>query len=243
MRRSVKILLAAAAALVVLAVAGVVVFVQRGSDAPAPPELSAPEDAAPERAEPRATGDGVWDVAGGFLGYRVRESLAGIGATTAVGRTRAVSGRVTVREGRAVEGRISADLRQLTSDEPRRDARIRSDGLESDRFPRATFELERPAAIGRPAPARGRLTLHGVTRPIAMSIRSAVLERAARDRRYGADHLRAVRHGASKHRRLRLGPPRGHDRGPPDPRAVRGPARCARVAPRPRATAARIPGA
>ncbi len=167
-----KLLLAAVAVLVVLAAAGVVVFVQRGSDAPAPPELSAPPEETERPAQDGEQGDGTWEATGGFLGYRVRETLAGIGATTAVGRTRAISGRVTVRDGQAVRGRIGADLRELTSDEPRRDNRIRSDGLESDAFPRATFVLTRPAALGRAAMARGRLTLHGVTRPIAMPIRS-----------------------------------------------------------------------
>ena len=55
----------------------------------------------------------------------------------------------------------------LRSDEGRRDNALRGRGIETDRFPTATFELTGPFELSRePVRARGRLTLHGETQPI-----------------------------------------------------------------------------
>lgn len=115
-------------------------------------------------------------------GYRVREKLAALPARSdAVGRTSAVTGSLTVeRRGDelvvAKGARIAVDMRTLNSDETRRDERMHTAGLESDRYPTAgfvsDFDVVVPAAAERGDKVhlvlRGELTLHGVTRAIAL---------------------------------------------------------------------------
>ncbi len=150
------------------------------SASPATVEPSASGDPATGAAP--ATGDigGTWTVADGSVaGYRVRERLANLPAESdAVGRTSAVTGSLTVTETdnavRVTEGDLSVDTTTLASDEGRRDDRLRTEGLETDRFPSATFTLTAPldvptAAIEGTETAvtlAGDLTLHGVTRPV-----------------------------------------------------------------------------
>lgn len=72
--------------------------------------------------------------------------------------------------------RLQVDLTTLASDDGRRDRRIRELGLESSRFPTATFKLTQPVPI--PAEALtgttvnvtliGDLDLHGVTRSVSI---------------------------------------------------------------------------
>ncbi|MEE8489851.1 MAG: hypothetical protein V3S43_05905, partial [Acidimicrobiia bacterium] len=60
--------------------------------------------------------DGVWTVdtsQDSFVGFRVREELAGIGAKTTVGRTRAVTSTVEFRGTTVTSAAIEADLTQL----------------------------------------------------------------------------------------------------------------------------------
>lgn len=124
----------------------------------------------------------MWTVASGSeAGYRVREKLANLPAQSdAVGRTSAVTGQVRVEADGAgfvaSDGRFEADLTKLTSDESRRDNRIRTQGLESSRFPTATFVISEPVRLSDQPPvgeavkvsAVGDLTLHGVTRQVTI---------------------------------------------------------------------------
>ena len=158
--------------LIVIGLAATIgVFLLRGGNEPPPPALSA----APAGAA--GTSEGTYRVAdGSFVGYRVRETFASIGVTNAVGRTRAVSGTVTVEGDRLTDADLTADLSRLRSDEGARDEALRTRGIETDRFPRAEFALTEPVAAapstGRrvSATANGRLTLHGVTRPIRIEL-------------------------------------------------------------------------
>ncbi len=138
---------------------------------------AAPADASPA---------GTWTVQPGdevFAGYRVTEQFAGETIEkTAVGRSRAVTGTVVVTaEGQGTtiaEASVEVDMTQLTSDSGRRDNRLRGDGLETDEFPTATFELtqaiELAAApeLGVPfdVQATGTLTLHGVAKEVAIPL-------------------------------------------------------------------------
>jgi polyisoprenoid-binding protein YceI len=155
----------------------------RGSDAPAPAALTSLPPS-PATGQPSATGsvDGSWKVrdgGGSFVGYRVREQLAFLQSPSdAVGRTSAVTGTIQVSGDRLDQARIQADLRQLTSDQSRRDNAIRQQGLQSEQFPGATFELSQPIALpgglaaGETvrADAKGRLTLHGTTRDVTLPL-------------------------------------------------------------------------
>jgi polyisoprenoid-binding protein YceI len=167
----------ALAAVVIVAVlgGGFVVLFLRGGDAPPPPSLSNGETAATATSEP-AAGAASWTVttAGGtFAGYRVREEFIGIGVKDAVGRTPDVSGSVDVEGNRLTAAKLQAELSTLVSDKPQRDDALRGRAIETDRFPTAEFELTEPVAVSRSKTAvTGKLTLHGQTRPIAISLRS-----------------------------------------------------------------------
>jgi polyisoprenoid-binding protein YceI len=122
-------------------------------------------------------GGGVLDD-GSYVGYRVQEELATIGAKTAVGRTPAVSGSLTFSGTVLSSATIQADLSRLTSDDSRRDGAMRRQALETDAFPEASFALTAPVDL-RSVPgagdsftteATGELTIHGVTRSVTVPI-------------------------------------------------------------------------
>ncbi len=135
---------------------------------------------------------GTWTVtADSQAGYRVRERLANLDAESdAVGRTNDVTGTITVVEtaggAQLTAGEIDIDTTTITSDEDRRDNRLRSEGLQTDQFPTATFVLTQPVDVPAAAVAGtatdvtlvGDLTLHGVTK-------------ASRDPGAGPAHQRA----------------------------------------------------
>ncbi|MEA2973873.1 MAG: hypothetical protein QOG82_2331 [Actinomycetota bacterium] len=128
--------------------------------------------------------DGTWTVASGSeAGYRVREKLAALPATSdAVGRTESVTGTVAVtRSGSQLVADsvdIEVDVSTLESNEDRRDNRIRTQGLESDQFPTATFVSTAPVTLpagteaGQAVTAdlTGDLTLHGVTKRVTIPL-------------------------------------------------------------------------
>ena len=130
--------------------------------------------------------EGTWTLAEGqesFVGYRVEEELATIGYKEAVGRSPTIEATITIAGGQLTGVTVTADLRDLESDDSRRDGALQFQALESQRFPTATFELTEPVAVpaglaaGEPISieANGTLTLHGVTQPVTIPI-EAVLE-------------------------------------------------------------------
>jgi polyisoprenoid-binding protein YceI len=116
-----------------------------------------------------------------FVGYRVKETLAGLGSNVAVGRCREVTATFAF-DGRMVSGLdVAVDMRALKSDDARRDTQLRTQAIEADRFPTARFAIPTPFSIGA-APAEGEelhlvlvgdLTLHGVTRPVTAHLYGA----------------------------------------------------------------------
>lgn len=106
------------------------------------------------------------------------EELASIGANTAVGRTGDVSGSMTIAGSEITAVDVEVDMTTLESDQDRRDNAIRDRGLETDRFPTATFELTEPITVAEgPSPgdaieteATGDFTLHGVTKAISIPL-------------------------------------------------------------------------
>lgn len=127
--------------------------------------------------------DGTWTVKPGndqnFVGYRVTEKLfANISDTTATGRTDSVTATMTIDGTTVKDVTVTADLRDLQSDNSFRDGRIRSEGLESDKFPEAKFVLTEPITLSAPpaagdtvnVEAKGKFTLHGVTKDVTISL-------------------------------------------------------------------------
>lgn len=136
--------------------------------------------------------DGTWNVdssigsfsdfSGSFVGYRVQEELANIGAATAVGRTPNVTGSLTF-DGSTVTGAdFTADLSTLQSDRPQRDGQLRRQALETGTYPTATFKLTQPMDLGTvPADgqviestATGDLTIHGTTKSVQIPVEARV---------------------------------------------------------------------
>ena len=121
---------------------------------------------------------------GTFVGYRVEEELAQVGATTAVGRTSAVDGTMTIGDDATVSDvTISADVTQLRSDQSFRDRAIQDQGLETAQFPEAGFSLDEPVTIPEEAlggatvtiPATGTLTLHGVDQQVTVDLEARLV--------------------------------------------------------------------
>lgn len=121
------------------------------------------------------------DGSGTFAGYRIQEELATIGGQTAVGRTRDVTGAATIEGGQLTDAQFEVDMTTLQSDENLRDDRLRTQGLQTDQYPTATFtltetlDLPDEAAAGEEVPlqAVGDLTLHGVTRSITVDLNAS----------------------------------------------------------------------
>lgn len=144
---------------------------------------------ADEPADEPATTDltGTWVLAGtgeSFVGYRIGETFADIGTATAVGRTSDIVAELDFDGSAITRVEITADLRNLRSDQSRRDQALRTRGLETDRYPSATFRLAEPIAI--PAlPAEGEtisttvsgtLELHGVTNQISVALEGQIVQ-------------------------------------------------------------------
>jgi polyisoprenoid-binding protein YceI len=128
------------------------------------------------------------DFNGTWAGYRVEEELANIGAATAVGRTPDLSGTMTVEGGEVIAVDVEVDMTTLQSDNGQRDGQLGSRGLDSHRFPTATFTLTSPIALPDDdagpggtvsAQATGDLTVHGVTRAVTLELEAEVTDGSA----------------------------------------------------------------
>jgi polyisoprenoid-binding protein YceI len=116
--------------------------------------------------------------------FRAREQLVGRTLPSdAIGRTRAVTGAVALDGSGAIvpgDSRITVDLRQLSSDESRRDRFISQNTLQVQQFPTADFVPTEVRGLPSPLPATGdvafqlagNLTVHGVTRPAVWDARA-----------------------------------------------------------------------
>ncbi len=145
------------------------------------PSQSTEPGAAPVDASSLA---GTWNVSpGSVAGYRVREKLASLPAQSdAVGRTEAVTGSVVIAGSGANlladKIDVQVDVSKLASDESRRDNRIKTDGLQTATFPRASFvssgSVTLPATVTSGAVVKvdvpGKLTIHGVTKDVVIPV-------------------------------------------------------------------------
>jgi polyisoprenoid-binding protein YceI len=125
---------------------------------------------------------GDWTIAASSqAGYRVREQLAQLPAESdAIGRTDKVTGsmKMTTSDGKTAltAGSITVDTTSITSDESRRDNRLRTEGLQTDQYPTATFTITQPVEIPAAALAGtasdvtlvGDLELHGVKKSVSI---------------------------------------------------------------------------
>ena len=191
------ILFVAAAVLVAILAAGGYGLWYLFLQAPGPAAIgdaTLPPVATPSGAssQPLASGgiSGTWNVdtsigsfsdfSSSFVGYRVQEQLASIGANTAVGRTPNVSGSLTIDGTKVTAVTVTADLTSLQSDDHRRDGQLDRQGLQTGQFPTGTFRLTSPIDLGSvPADgqeiqvtAAGQLTLHGQTKDVQVPLKA-----------------------------------------------------------------------
>jgi polyisoprenoid-binding protein YceI len=159
---------------------GYATFAIRTRGAPPPVGLELAEGDPASQSGPVGSPEGTWTVGpGSFAGYRIREKLAFLPAPhDVVARTSTMTGSVTISGLQISQAYLSIDTTDLTSDEPGRDHAMRTQGLETDRYPRASFLLTDPLPFqswpdaGRVVTrtASGRMTLHGMTRPVTVPL-------------------------------------------------------------------------
>jgi polyisoprenoid-binding protein YceI len=161
--------LAGVAALVVLVVLVAVSYKPQ----PGPPPLALPAAAAPAQ---RSSVDGSWNVgAGSVAGFRVRQNLLGK-SSDVVGRTNTVTGTTTVSHNQLTAATFRVDLTTIKVNDKASPQFAKS--LDTQQHPSATFTLTQPITLQSDlntgatvtATATGRLTLHGVTRPVTLTI-------------------------------------------------------------------------
>ena len=114
-----------------------------------------------------------------FAGYRVQELFgADTLKRTAVGRSPAVTGTMSIEGTTVAAVNVEVDTTKLKSSSGLRDGRIKTLGLETVKFPRASFSLTNPVEVpGSLTPgvattleATGDLILHGVTKPVTLAL-------------------------------------------------------------------------
>jgi|tagenome__1003787_1003787.scaffolds.fasta_scaffold20931249_2 polyisoprenoid-binding protein YceI len=177
MRRAFKFLFGALALVVVVAIAFTAWYVL-SDNAPAKPKLS---DSKPSAAGGPATPVGTWRVTPGtevYVGYRIKELFGdSVLKRDAAGRTPAVTGTLTVAPNKLTAATVTADVTKLDSGRAARDAYTRDNALETGKFMTARFTLAAPVALPTAAKGKqvhvtapGTLLLHGVTKPVTITI-------------------------------------------------------------------------
>jgi polyisoprenoid-binding protein YceI len=176
----------------------IIYFVIFPTSSPKPFKLTPAKTTASTATSTATIGDlsGEWTIAQGSLaGYRVREKLAFLPADSdAVGRTSQISGKAAFKQSAGTitvsDASFTVAVNTLTSDRSMRDEKIHQIGLESDRFPTATFKLSKPFSLARSAIAgkvakvsvTGVFDIHGVSKsetvPLEMSLSGSTVEAA-----------------------------------------------------------------
>lgn len=165
--RSIVLVVALAVAALVVAVAWYVL-----RPAPAAVDITAAADAIATTDDAGDTStaspdvDGTWNVdttigtfsvtdsAGTFVGFRIDEELASIGATEAIGRTPDVTGSLTLDGSTLTEANFTADLTGIVSDEAMREDDIQ-EALRTRPAPTPRSCSSTPSSSDR-CPRRGR---------------------------------------------------------------------------------------
>ena len=187
-------LLVAIAGLVVLAAAGPFIYIHffNGSTpaalslSPTSTPTSTPSSTSAGTATSTATAGaavtgpvaGTWTVgSGSIVGYRVSEVLLGQSAT-AVGRTTAVTGHLTIAGTTVTAAAFSVPMSTVHSDKSQRDAQFDGRIMDVSQYPTGAFTLTGPIDLA-PLPAggvikdytaHGNLTLHGTTRAVTFTL-------------------------------------------------------------------------
>jgi polyisoprenoid-binding protein YceI len=179
-RRRTRWLVGGLAVLVLLVVGGPFVYIHF-IEGKAPKKLSLATTTGPTPASPAGINGpvtGTWNATSASqLGYRVQEVLFGQ-SNTAVGRTNAVTGHITIEGTTVTSASFSVDMTKVTSDQSRRDNSFENRIMDVSTYPTASFVLSQPIELGSIPPAgttvapraTGNLTLRGTTRPVAIDL-------------------------------------------------------------------------
>jgi polyisoprenoid-binding protein YceI len=122
---------------------------------------------------------------------------------SADGRFHRFGGQVTVEPDDLTTARLTVtiDMASIDTASRRRDDHLRSeDFFAVGRFPRAVFQSERVEASGASATVVGRLTIRGVTRPVAVPVHVELDDDAVLAR--GEFEIRRMDYGVSYQSRL-----------------------------------------
>ena len=114
---------------------------------------------APGTAAPAGEGaDGEWVIGGDSeVGYRVEEVVNGLDKT-ANGRTTDITGSLTIEGTTVTAGEFTVDMTTVSSDQDRRDGQFRTRIMEVDEFPTAAFVLTAPIEFGEIPDEGGSVT-------------------------------------------------------------------------------------
>jgi polyisoprenoid-binding protein YceI len=199
-KKRLALLLAGGALALVVVVLLLVYFVVFPTSSPKPFKLTTSTAAATNGTSATSgstvSAGGRWSiVTGSQAGYRVREKLAFLPAQSdAVGRTSSITGAAMVTESKSAVSITAASfdvaVSTLKSDRSMRDEKIHEIGLESNRFPSATFALSVPVTLAKSAvtghvaraSVTGVFTIHGTSRretlPVEFSLSGSTLQAA-----------------------------------------------------------------
>ena len=115
---------------------------------------------------------------GTLASYRVREQFVGVNfPNDAVGTSKAITGTLVLAGDGSIDSahsKLTIDATSLQSDQDRRDNYIRTQTLETDKFPTIDFVPRRIQGVPSPLPVNGQagfqltgdLTVHGVTKEV-----------------------------------------------------------------------------
>jgi polyisoprenoid-binding protein YceI len=164
--------------LIVFVVGGTWVYINVIDNPPAKLKLSTVQTRPGSTTPSNASIDGTWPVkSGSAVQYRVPEILFGQSAT-AVGKTTAITGVMTISGTTVGTATFTADLTKVTSDQSNRDKQFQGRIMDTATFPDATFKLTAPIVLASvPAngvqvtvKATGDLTLRGKTKSVTFDI-------------------------------------------------------------------------
>ncbi|KTR38519.1 polyisoprenoid-binding protein [Curtobacterium oceanosedimentum] len=185
LRTRTKVIIGIATGVVVIGaaavVAGPVIYANTvNGQAAAAPSLSAAPSGSGGTLD-AAQADGTWtSTSSSYAGYRVHEVLQG-NDVNVVGRTKDAQGTATVDGGSLTKATVTVQVASISTPESRRDEYFRTQALQTDRYPTATFALTEPVDVSsaldgstQDVTLTGTMDLHGVEKPVTADAQVAV---------------------------------------------------------------------
>ena len=162
---------------------------------------------------------GQWKVVPGpaneatTAGYRVEEKVAGgLVSDTATGRTGDVTGSVTVVGSRVSAAHFTVNMTTLKSDKSLRDTVLKTNAIQTTKYPTAAFILTDPIALPDITPGKIYTARRARNAPAPRSLEVSDCRPPVPADQHGlrspgghADRDGRLRHHASQHRRSRIG--------------------------------------